>query len=93
MVRLAENTRLVFDPGTVGGSWMVLQLPDEDVRLRRTDDLEFRRLLRSAAQMAHRIATVDGVALWMFREAYFWADKDLTQSEVQREIAWSVPTA
>jgi hypothetical protein len=93
MVRRAENAHLVVDTTSVGRSWMVLKLPDEDVKLRPIDELEFRRLLHSAAQAPHRIATVNGLALWMFQESYFWAEKDLTQSEVQRGIAWSLPTA
>ena len=93
MVRRAENIRLILDTTTTGPSWMVLRLPDENVRLRPIDELEFRRLLCSAVQTPHRIATVNGLALWMFQESYFWAEKDLTQSEVLREIAWSLPTA
>ncbi len=93
MVRLAENVRLVFDPGTDGRSWLVLHVAGEDVRLRTTNELEFRSILRSSIRAPHKIAVVNDRGLWMFREEYFWSEEDLTQHEVQREIAWSLPTA
>ena len=93
MVRLAENARVVFDPRLGAEGCLVLELEHEDIRLRRTNELEFRRMLRSAARVPQQIATVDQLTLWMFREEYFWADEGLTQDEVQREIAWSLPTS
>jgi hypothetical protein len=88
MVRLATNTRLVFDPCDVGPGWLILELEGRSVRLRRTDELDFRRILRSAAQAPHRIAMVGLLTLWLFGEDYFWTDDALTGDQVQREIAW-----
>ena len=91
MVRPADNVRLIFDPLPDGEGSLVLDLDGELILLRRSNSHEFRRILRFASDTPQRVAIVNGSALWMFREAYFWDDDRLTQDEVQRKIAWSLP--
>jgi hypothetical protein len=90
MVRPAENARLLFDPRLGAQGCLILQLEQDDIRLRSSSQMEFRRMLRSSSEAPQRIATVDESTLWMFREEYFWADEGLTQHEVHREIGWSL---
>jgi hypothetical protein len=93
MVRPAENARIVFDPMLGAEGWLILELVDDDVRLRQSSEVDFRRFLRSAAHWPQAITTVDDSTLWMYREAYFWADEGLTQAEVLRELTGRLPTS
>ena len=99
MLRAAENAQLMFDPDLpdlVGAGWLVLELADEDINLRRTDYTTFRILLASRGPLPLQVGTVDASNLWVREQDYFWDDAGLTQDEVQREIqatlSWSFPT-
>ena len=93
MLRPADNVRLGFDPLPDGQGWLVLDLEGEEIRVKRATPLDFRRILRSTSEAPYLIAVVSGAAVWLYREEYFWADVGLTQDEVQREIAWSLPAS
>ena len=92
MLRTAENVRLSFDPMPDGQGWLVLDLDGEEIRLRRTNPLEYRRILRLTLADPFPVAVLSESALWLYREEYLWSDVDLTQSEVRQEMAWSLPT-
>ena len=99
MLRPAANAQLMFDPDLpdlLGDGWLVLELADEDISLRRTDYTTFRTLLESRGPTPLQVATVDAANLWVREQDYFWDDAGLTQEEVQREIQrptpWCSPT-
>ena len=89
MLRMAD-VHLGFEP--LGGSrgFLVLELGPEKRWMRPSSEFEFRELLRSGSQAPQRLAKMKGAAVWMFREAYFWDDDSLSQTQVHREIAWGV---
>ena len=92
MLLPALECQLAYAPHEAREGWLILQVGSEDIFLRRVGETEFRRILRSSSRVPHRVATVDDSALWMYREAYFYDDDDLTQDEVHRQMAWRLPT-
>ena len=93
MLRPADNVRLGFDQLPEGEGWLVLDLEGEEICVKRASPVDFRRSLRSTSEAPYLIAVVNGAAVWLYREEYVWADVGLTQNEVQREIAWSLPAS
>lgn len=95
MLQAADHARVVFDPDLpdlTGAGWLILEVgEDEDIRVRRSDEIEYRRLLGASSWSPQHIGRVGESALWMYRGLLLWDDCELDQEEVRQAITARMP--